>query len=209
MANIFLFADNASTTLAGAITPTAVTVQLAPGTGALFPNPGAGQQFALSFTDAATGEENEITYCTAISGDTCTVIRAQEGTTAQSWSAGDIAENRWTAGQASAMLQAVQLNPTRIVGASGAFAMTTADGAIGLDRTSSPGVSATTLPLGAFIGQQFEFEDLARNFNAFPVTINYPAGQAGPNGATSQVLNINGQCASFRYYGSNLWSFNP
>lgn len=209
MANIFLFADNASTTIAGAISPTATIVQLAPGTGALFPNPGAGQQFALSFTDAATGEETEITYCTAIAGDTCTIVRAQEGTTAQSWSASDIAENRWTAGQASAMLQAVQLNPARIVTASGVFAMTIADGALGLDRTVAPAISATTLPLGAFIGQEFEFEDLARNFQAFPVTINYPAGQAGPNGAVSQTLNINGQCASFRYYGSNLWSFNP
>lgn len=207
MANVFIFADNASTTLAGAISPTATTLNVAPGTGAEFPTPGVGQQFALSLTDALTGQQNEIMYCTAIAGDVLTVTRAQEGTIAQSWLAGDIAENRWTAGQAASMVQQVALNPAVIVTASGVFAMTTVSGAIGLNRTVAVSTSSTTLPTGAFVGQEFEIEDLARNFNAHPVTVNYPAGQTGPGGEVSQVLNVNGQCAYFRYYGSNVWSF--
>jgi hypothetical protein len=31
----------------------------------------------------------------------------------------------------------------------------------------------------------------------------------GPDGATQQILNVNGQSASFTYYGSNQWSFKP
>ena len=93
-----LFANNAGSTLAGAITNTATTANLQAGTGALFPNPSAGQFFALTFTDALTGLVHEIVYVTARSGDALTFIRAQEGTTAQAWSAGDLAENLLTAG---------------------------------------------------------------------------------------------------------------
>lgn len=101
----FIFANDASSTLAGPISSTALSVTLASGTGALFPNPGAGQQFAMTFNDAATGLLTEIVYCSARSGDTITIARGQEGTTAQSWSAGDLAANLITAGQMDVMFQ--------------------------------------------------------------------------------------------------------
>lgn len=99
------FANNASSTLAGAISNTAVTCALAPGGGALFPNPGAGQYFVMTFTDQATGLLNEIVWVTGRSGDTLIIERGQEGTTPLSWLAGDFARNLWTAGQAGALFQ--------------------------------------------------------------------------------------------------------
>jgi len=96
-----LFANNAKSTLAGPISNVATTLSLASGTGALFPNPGTGQAFMLTLTDAATGETYEIMQCTSRVGDVCTVVRAQEGTTALNWAAGDFANNFLTAGTAA------------------------------------------------------------------------------------------------------------
>lgn len=110
----FLFANNATTTLASAVAPTDATIQVASGSGGLFPRPAANQQFALTLQDAATGLVEEITYCTAVSGDTLTVMRGQEGTSARNWLVGDIASNYWTAGSAASFVQfpTLQLQPT-------------------------------------------------------------------------------------------------
>jgi hypothetical protein len=209
--SIFLMANNASSTLAAPISNSATTVSLAVGTGALFPNPSAGQQFPLTFNDAATGLLTEIVYCTSRTGDTLTIVRAQEGTTAQAWLAGDLAANLITEGLLAAYQQSAALSPARTVTASGAFAMSTADagGGVGLDRIVGPAVSSTTLPVSTD-GQTYWIEDLARNFNAYPVTVTFPGGTTGPNGAATVTLNVNGQCAQFRFYAdSNIWSFKP
>jgi hypothetical protein len=206
-ANVFLFANNASSTLAGPISPSATSVNLASGTGALFPNPSGGQQFAMTFNDAATGLLTEIVYVTEVVGDTLTIVRAQENTVAQSWLAGDLAANLITAGQMAAMEQVAELSPTREVTTSGAFVMNTTDagGGVGLNRVVAPAPSSTTLPNGAIAGDIFAIEDLASNFNAYPVTVNAPAGMTIA-GAAEIVLNVNKQCTYFRYYGSNIWS---
>ena len=101
MSATVLFANNATTTLAGAITNVATTANLASGTGALFPSPGAGQYYVMTFTDQTTGLINEIVWVTNVTGDVITMTRAQEGTTAKAWNAGDFAANLWTAGQAA------------------------------------------------------------------------------------------------------------
>lgn len=209
-ATTFLFANDASSTLAAPITSTATSVTLATGQGALFPNPNSNQQFALTFNDAATGLLTEIVYCTARSGDVLTVVRAQEGTVALSWLAGDLAANLNTAGTMAAMLQSATLFPARIITASGAFTITTADawGGIGLSRSTSLATSSATLPSNALAGQLYAVEDLNQNFNAYNVTISAPAGMTIGNRG-SVVLNVNGQCGYFRYYGSNVWSFKP
>lgn len=207
MAGLFLFANNANTTLAGPISSSAPTLTVASGTGALFPSPAAGQQFSLTLNDAATGLLYEICYVTSISGDTMTVLRAQEGTSARSWLAGDIAANLFTAGQAGAMVQQVSINPSRIITTSGAFTLTTSDanGYVGLNRTSSPSTSSTTLPSGATASQTYRIQDLAGNFAQFPVSVNAPGGMS--IGGLAQVTgNINRQTLAFTYYGSNVWA---
>ncbi|WP_213092089.1 hypothetical protein, partial [Escherichia coli] len=70
-----------------------------------FPSPSAGvSYFKLTLIDAATGQLSEIVHVTARTGDTMTIARAQEGTTARAWSANDIAANMMTAGTLSYIL---------------------------------------------------------------------------------------------------------
>lgn len=104
----FLYANNAATTLAGPIAATATVVNLAAGTGTLFPNPGVGQQFALTFVSAGNPNTIEIVYCTGRSSDACTIVRGQEGTPATAFIAGDLASNDLTAGTCAAFIQVAQ-----------------------------------------------------------------------------------------------------
>lgn len=107
----FIFANNAATTVGSTFSSLSTTLAVAIGTGVLFPNPAAGQQFALTLSPASstTGTPFEICYCTAVSGDTFTVVRAREGTTALNWSVGDFVQLRWTQGQAAALAQQVDV----------------------------------------------------------------------------------------------------
>lgn len=101
-----LAANNATTVLSAGISATATTLSVATGTGSLFPSPVAGTSiFKLTLTDAATGTLTEIMHVTAVSADTFTVIRAQEGTTARIWSANDLVDNMITAGTLAALAQ--------------------------------------------------------------------------------------------------------
>jgi len=102
---ILLFANNAQSSLAAPISSTDTTVTLLSGTGALFPSPTAGQGFKLTFNDLATGLLTEIVLCTSRTGDVLTIVRAQEGTTAQSWLANDTAGMFYTAGSESNNIQ--------------------------------------------------------------------------------------------------------
>lgn len=78
-----VFSNNASALLASSIAPAALTVQVAAGYGALFPSPGAGESFYCTLEDNAGNIE--IVQCTSRATDILTVVRAQEGTVAQSF----------------------------------------------------------------------------------------------------------------------------
>jgi hypothetical protein len=104
MSSQFLFANNAGSTLAGGISSGATTLAVSPGQGALFPSPAAGQQFAVTLISATNILIREIVYCTARSTDTFTIVRAQEGTTALAWNAGDLVQNLNTAGTMASLL---------------------------------------------------------------------------------------------------------
>jgi len=107
---IQLYANNAKTTLASAITSTQTSITVAPGTGALFPTPVSGTSvFTLTLVSAASSSTYEICLCTARSGDTLTVVRGQEGTTAQSFLLNDIVGQYDTAGVMANLVQAQQL----------------------------------------------------------------------------------------------------
>lgn len=99
------FANNAASTLAGGITNSATTLQLAAGTGSIFPPVAAGQAFFMTLTDAETQEVREIVLVTVRAGDVCTVVRGAQGTTPLSWNAGDIAAQLNTAGDMQGMVQ--------------------------------------------------------------------------------------------------------
>jgi hypothetical protein len=69
-----------------------LTIVLAGGQGALFPNPTGAQFFYATIIDDSNNIE--IVKCTARSTDTLTVVRAQDGTSARSFSAADRVELR-------------------------------------------------------------------------------------------------------------------
>ena len=98
--SLYQFTNNANTTLGSAISSGATTITVATGTGILFPTLGTGQYFTATLFAAgsSTGTPNEIVRVTARTGDTMTVLRGQEGTTAQSWNVGDSFSNFITAG---------------------------------------------------------------------------------------------------------------
>ena len=95
-----LFSNNAASTLAAAITVGSASLTVFAGEGVKFPAPVA-PDFALVtlYQKSGTTEINhEIVMVTARTGDVMTITRAQEGTIARAFNAGDAVELRWTAG---------------------------------------------------------------------------------------------------------------
>lgn len=194
---LLLFANNATTVLAGPISAGATSVNLAAGTGAVFPNPTTGQYFSLTFVDQASGLLREIVYCTARSGDTCTITRAQEGTTALPWQAGDIAANYWTAGDAAAMVQVTQLQQQ-----AGNFAVDTG-------TTNNYAITLTPSPasLAFLVGVPIRVQTARANTGASTLTVNNLASTLiiNPDGSGLSAGNIRGNSVvTFVYDGANF-----
>jgi len=87
-----LIANNAGSELASSITATQTTITLVDASA--FPTPTGGDWFPLTLVE--TPLVVEIAHCTARSGNTLTVARAQEGTAGLALSAGSRAELRMT-----------------------------------------------------------------------------------------------------------------
>jgi len=167
---IELYANNARTTLAGSANNTVTTLVLQSGAGALFPSPNnlIGEYAKATLQDAATGLRNEIVYITARTGDVLTVVRGQDGSTAQTWSAGDTVFEGVTAATLASFVQPSKLQSGEYIYAS-ATGTTTAyiatltpaiatvnAGMIVRVNTTTVGTNTTTTPtlnvngLGAF-----------------------------------------------------------
>lgn len=94
-----LFTNGGYSTLASGISSGATSLSVQAGHGVRFPNPTSPDYFLLTLTQAGATETSwEIVKCTARSGDTLTISRGQEGTSAVAWSSGDKVELRLTAG---------------------------------------------------------------------------------------------------------------
>src|SRR5574338_587093 len=85
------FANNADSTLNGAINNVTTTIVVADGS----PFPSVGEFRLLIGSNPDTGE---LVLVTARSGNTLTVVRGQEGTSAQSWADGTVVTHILTAG---------------------------------------------------------------------------------------------------------------
>jgi len=163
----------AQSNLAGAITNVATTANLTSGSGVLFPAPANGQYYVLTLNDAGTGLDYEIVHVTGMSGDTITsMVRAQEGTTALNWSAGDLVFIVPTAGQQEVLAQILVYagNPnTHVAGvaASGGFPPTfcwdTTDAV--LYACTSTGNAAGAVWTSTSSGQTVTFTEYAGNPN--------------------------------------------
>lgn len=101
--SIILFANNSTSLLASGILSTDTTLTVTATQGSLFPAPGAGQISKITLED--TSGNIEVVHCTGRTGDTLTIVRAQEGTTALAFASGSRVEIRCTAGDLQAMLQ--------------------------------------------------------------------------------------------------------
>ncbi len=89
------FTNNASTTVATGINTTATSLVVASAAG--FPAlSGSGDYCYLTIQQAA-GTNVEVVKATALSSNTFTIVRAQDGTSAGSWSVSDVVELRVTA----------------------------------------------------------------------------------------------------------------
>lgn len=88
------FKNNAASTLDAAISASDLGLTVAYGDGSLFPAAGSGDYFYL--TIEAIDGSYEIVKVTARSGDSMTIVRAQESTTARAFTAGAAAELRIT-----------------------------------------------------------------------------------------------------------------
>jgi hypothetical protein len=186
-----LFSNNASSTIAGSIAPTDTTVNLAAGTGIEFPNPlNPGDFFVATFYDQATKTTNEIVHVTSRTTDTCTIVRAQEGTTAKAWNAGDIFANLITAGTLASFNQST------------APAASTTDVYTGIDTSVNVNLivaNTTPVPASYQIGMQFNIKMLNTKFP--PVT---SAGPPPVLGAIMMQLNGTTGIAVKRTDGSDF-----
>lgn len=94
------FTNNATTLTTTALTTSSLSVSVTGGAGGLFPSLGVSDYFYATLY-ASTTNSYEIVKATAVSGDTFTIIRAQQGTIAQAWNIGSLFELRLTAGSLS------------------------------------------------------------------------------------------------------------
>jgi hypothetical protein len=90
------YSNNATTTLAAAITSTTATsLTVATGSGALFPTLSGSDYFLVTLT---FGSAMEIVKVTGVSGDVFTIVRGQESTTPNTFPAGAAVGNYLTKG---------------------------------------------------------------------------------------------------------------
>ena len=166
-----VFKNNAKTTLASNLTSSATSASVTDGS--VFPSLSAGEFFLITFDD---GTNNEICKCTARSGNTLTIVRAQESTTARSFSSGDAAEGRVTAG----VLETIQENIAAKSANQTVYNTTTASSATDYDIGIDPGVEANAM---VFLNGVMQHHD---TFSFSSNTLTFDT--APPNGMALEVI---------------------
>ena len=139
MAGLIQFTNNAATLLASSITSIATSLTVSTATGSLFPTLAGGQYFYCTLTNAAA-TVIEIVKVTARSTDTFTIVRAQDGTTASAFSAGEKVELRLVAAE---LQNFPQLDSTNTFAAVQTFTST---------PVFSAGITSTATPVGVASG---------------------------------------------------------
>jgi len=91
-----LFSNNASTTLSTGVNDSTTSITVTDGS--VFPTPPDGDYFYVTLESYSDPTLKEICKCTERNGDTLTIVRGQDGTTASAFNSGAKAELRLTAG---------------------------------------------------------------------------------------------------------------
>ena len=103
-----LFANNAASKLAAAVTIGATSLTLTTGEGAKFPAITGSDNFLVTLVGGTASSETswEIVNVTARAGDLLTIVRAREGTAAAAWAIDTPVELRATAGTLASLVAA-------------------------------------------------------------------------------------------------------
>ena len=146
-----LFVNNFRTTLASAISPADLVINLATGAGSLLfppPNSSLGEYYEITMQDAATGLRTEIIAISAVTGDVLTVhsgSRGQQSTAAQPWAAGDTVFLAVTKGSMEGFVQPAQIQ-------AGSYLYADADGtADAITATFSPAIAALSDGMAVYV----------------------------------------------------------
>jgi hypothetical protein len=185
--------NNGSSTLASAITAAATTITVQAGDGTRFPALAAGEWFPLTLVKLVSGVPvYEIVRVTARSGDSLTATRAQEGTVATTFSAGDRVELRATAaafddflrnGSAAtlASLAVGDVTGARLKGGGYAYSDNATSNAInvanGASQRWAPNTGAQTLTISGWPAAGTMGELMIEGVNLGAATITWPTIQ--------------------------------
>ena len=183
-----VFSNNVLTTLAAPITTTVAT-SITLSSAANLPTIGPGQFFALTLNDAATRQVFEIVYVTSYSGAVLNVQRGQEGTTAQTWLANDLAYGAVTAAE---LAQALTTGVQSLNGEGGAITI-----------GSTANTVLVTEPSSGIINLEVNSNDVTTAVNGIrgAVVIQSPDNSLSVNDV-GQDINIEWSPA-FRSYGGH------
>lgn len=140
-----IYTNFAKSTLLSSIAAGDLALTVAAGDGALFPAAGAGSTFDAVIYN--TSGQREIVSVTAVSSDTFTIVRAQQGTLALAWNAGDRIGHRLTAAALNSILFADDMQEETPV-----YCGTAGGTANALTLTPSPAIT------GYVAGQRFRFK---------------------------------------------------
>lgn len=99
--------NNAYSTLAGSLTNVATSLTVQTGHGDRFPIIASPAYTIITLEDASGNREVIKVTARAGAADTMTIVRAQEGTSARAWAAGDSVELRMTAGEVQTLFDHV------------------------------------------------------------------------------------------------------
>jgi len=196
------FRNNATGTLAASILSSATTIVLSSTQGALFPTLSAGQYFYGTLFN--TAGSYEIVKVTARAGDNLTVIRAQEGTTALAFSAGDGFAQRLTS---ASLNNFSQLDADNTFTGTNAFAAITASA-----NSQFNGTGALKIPVGTTVQQptpavgMIRFNSTLGQYEGYNGTVWSSIGGAQAGGAVyenKQVISSN-YTMSTNYSGESV-----
>jgi len=209
-----LFTNNASATIASSITPSATSIVVSTGQGVEFPTLTGSDYFIATLTDSSNNLE--IVKVTARSGDTLTVVRAQEGTTARTYTAGSLIELRITATVLSSFIQ----TGTAVSGTTGTFsgAVSGTTGTFS-DDGSFTGTGQVKLPAGTTgqrsgspISGMIRYNTSYSQFEGYTGSAWGSIGGGATGGGSDQVFVQNGQNVTTNYTipaGKNASSVGP
>ena len=195
------FTNNASTTVATGINTTATSLVVASAAG--FPTlSGSGDYCYLTIQQAA-GTNVEVVKATALSSNTFTVVRAQDGTSAGSWSASDAVELRVTAALLTDIVDAATHD-------SSVLSVDSTNNRVGVNDTTPSvtldisGTDAIALPAGTTaqrptgVAGQFRYNSTLDQFEGFTDAWGAIGGAVGGSVMAADNFTANGSTTAFQ-----------